>query len=156
MISGLPVIRTRPIDATPMVELVSCGLVVMEKRSYQVRCKIGIVQCLRKVVVLLAMIAALQPIAAAREVDGTVPLIRGVRNRVYGTLRDSALIVSNGQEERTLTVDHHGHFHAELPEGSWRVIDVAPKDRKILETGQTFTVSPGNGTLKIRVSIRLR
>ena len=126
------------------------------ERSYLLRCKIDIVRCFHSIVAFLVTLAVLQTAAIAREVEGTVPLIRGVRNRVYGTMRDSALVVSNGQEERTLTVDHHGHFRAELPEGSWRVIDVAPKDRKSLETGQTFSVYPGNGTLKIRVYIRLR
>lgn len=109
-----------------------------------------------RILVLLITLAVLEVTAIAREVEGTVPLVRGVRNRVYGTLRDSELIISNGQEQRTLTVDHHGHFHAELTEGTWRVIDVAPKDRKNLETGQTFTVTPGNHVLKIRVALRLR
>ncbi len=92
----------------------------------------------------------------AREVEGTVPLIRGVRNRVYGTLRDSALIVSNGQEERTRTVDHHGRFRADLAEEAWKVIDVALNDRKRLTTGEIFTVSSGKRTLKIRVPLQLR
>jgi hypothetical protein len=116
----------------------------------------GIVPYLHRFLFFLVTLAVLQTAAFAREVEGTVPLIRGVRNRVYGTLRDSALIVSNGQKERTLTIDHHGHFRAELPEGTWKVIDVAPEDHKHLETGQTFTVSHGNGTLKVRVPIRLR
>ena len=66
------------------------------------------------------------------------------------------LIVSNGPEERTLPVDHHDRFHVDLPEGAWTVIDVAPDDRKRVETGQTFTVPAGNHILKIRVPIRLR
>jgi hypothetical protein len=106
-------------------------------------------------VIVLVVVAVIQAAAIAREIEGSVPLVRGVRNRVYGTLKDSLLIVSNGQQERTLTVDHHGHFRAELPEGTWAVIDVAPNDRKSLKLGQTFTVPSGHRTLKIRLPIRL-
>lgn len=120
------------------------------------RSRIDLVRSFCRVLVLLITLAFLEATAIAREGEGTVPLVRGVRNRVYGTLRDSELIVSNGQEQRTLTVDHHGHFSAELPEGGWRVIDLAPKDRKYVETGQTFTVTPGNRVLKIRVALKLR
>jgi hypothetical protein len=107
-------------------------------------------------VVFLVTVAVLQVAAFAREVDGTVPLIKGVGNRVYGTLRNSVLTVSNGTEERILAVDRHGHFHADLPEGTWKVIDIAAIDRKTVETGQTFKVPSGEHVLKIRVPMRLR
>lgn len=134
----------------------ACGPNARSTRPDLVSGKMAVVLCLRRCVFVFVSVAFLQMAALARKVEGTVPLIRGVRSRVYGVFKDSALIVSNGREQQTLTVDRHGHFHAELPEGTWRVIDVSHKDRERVVTGQTFRVTPGTRPIKINIPMRLR
>jgi hypothetical protein len=69
---------------------------------------------------------------------------------VYGALQNSALTVSNGQEQRTLTVDRHAKFHAELPEGFWKIVAVAPKDRNYVQIGQEFQIRQEKGPSRSR------
>jgi hypothetical protein len=112
--------------------------------------------CFRELILVLVGALAFQPAVAGCEVDGKVLIVRGVRGLVYGRLRDSQLILSNGHQEQTLTIDHHGRFHVDLSEGTWTVIRVTPNDRNHLEIGQKFRVPPQERIVKIDIRVQVR
>lgn len=110
---------------------------------------------LRKLILILIGAVAFQAAAAGCEVEGKVLIVRGVRELVYGRLRDSELMLSNGNQKQTFTVDHHGRFHADLSEGTWTVIGVGPNHGK-LEIGQKVRVPPKKCPVKIEIRMRVR
>lgn len=111
---------------------------------------------LRRLSIALICAAAFHDVAVGCEVNGKVLITQGVRGLLYGTLRDSELVLSNGHDERTLAVDHHGRYHAELSEGTWTVIRVAPSTRKYLQIGQKLRIPAQKCSVRIDIYMRLR
>lgn len=111
---------------------------------------------LRRLGVTFISAAALHSIAVGCEVTGKVLITQDVRGRVYGTLRDSELVLSNGHDERILAVDHRGRYHAELSEGTWTVIRVAPSARKYLQIGQKLRIPAQKRSVKVDIYMRRR
>jgi hypothetical protein len=106
--------------------------------------------------ITLICAAALHGEAVGCEVTGKALITQGVRGLVYGTLRDSELVLSNGRDERILAVDHHGRYHAELSEGTWTVIRVAPSAQKYLQIGQKLRIPAQKRSVKIDIYMQRR